>query len=164
MRSLYNNSLAADGFEVKRLVKTPNLEKERVKKAFKINLTASTDSKDSADYYNRVLRQPDLLETYGQSLLTADSLLTTTNASTKRLFFTDFLYIVYKTEREDAEYLQYIHENRQPFYQRSVSLLPNSKAVLIDAMGNYYMPQDFMSYGYWSWSEKIATMLPLDYK
>jgi len=32
MRSLYNNRLLEEGFEVKRLIKTPNLEKERVKK------------------------------------------------------------------------------------------------------------------------------------
>jgi hypothetical protein len=163
MRSLYNNRLAADGFEVKRLVKTPNLEKERVKKVYG-GYSVSGNSKDSSEYYERVLRQPDLIEAYGQSLLTADSLLTTTDASTKKLFFTDFLYIVYKKEKEDPAYLQHVHENRSPFYQRSVVLLLNGHAIQIDAVGNYYMPQDFMSYGYWNWSEKIATMLPLDYK
>ena len=164
MRSLYHNQLAAVGFEVKRLVKTTNLEKERVKKLFRENAGAATFPKDSSEYYNRVFRQPDMLEAYGKSLLTSDSLLTPVDSITKNLSFGDFLYIVYKKEKEDPSYLLYTHENRKPFYQRSVAFLPNGNSVLVDGIGNYYMPQDFMSYGYWAWSEKIRAMLPLDYK
>jgi CarboxypepD_reg-like domain len=163
MSSLYHNHLAEDGFEVKRLVKTPNLEKERVKKIF-AGQGLSKQSKDSSEYYEHILRQPDMLEEYGKPLLTADSLLTKADSINKRLYFNDYLYIVYKKEKEEPEYLQHIHENRQPFYQRSVVFLPNGNGVLMDVTGNYFMPQDFMSYGYWSWSEKIATMLPLDYR
>jgi len=164
MSSLYNNRVTEEGFEVKRLVKTPNLEKQRVKKLFKENLSAAMNSKDSSAYYDRVFKQPDMFEKYGQSLLTADSLITAGDAITKKLFFSDYLYITYKKEKEDAEYLRYAQESRPAFYQRSVVFLLNNKAIFIDSRGNYYMPQDFMTYGYWSWSEKIATMLPLDYK
>ena len=34
----------------------------------------------------------------------------------------------------------------------------------IEPGGNYYPPQAFMTVGYWAWDEKIANMLPLDYK
>ena len=67
-------------------------------------------------------------------------------------------------EKEDIEYLQSLHEKRPPWYQHSVVFLNNGRAILMDAKGNYAMPLDFMSYGYWSWSEKIATLLTLDYK
>jgi hypothetical protein len=164
MSSIYNNRLAEDGFEVKRLVKTPNLEKQRVKSLYREN-HINNKPKDSSDYYEKILRQPDMLEKYGERLLTGDSLLISeATASIKKIFFPDYLYITYKNEKEDAEYLRYIHENRPAYYQHSVVFLLNNKAISIDPMGNYYMPQDFMSYGYWSWSEKIATMLPLDYK
>jgi CarboxypepD_reg-like domain len=164
MSGIYNNRLAEDGFEVKRLVKTPNLEKQRVKSLYREN-HINNKPKDSSDYYEKILRQPDMLEKYGERLLTGDSLLISeATASIKKIFFPDYLYITYKNEKEDAEYLRYIHENRPAYYQHSVVFLLNNKAISIDPMGNYYMPQDFMSYGYWSWSEKIATMLPLDYK
>lgn len=164
MSSLYHNRLAEEGFEVKRLFKSPNLEKERIKQIFRNSLGNANRSKDSASYYDRVLRQPDMLETYGKKMLTADSLVAVADSSTKTLFFTDYLYVVYKNEKEEPAYLQYTHEARAPFHQRSVIFLLNNQALLIDKAGNYSMPQDFMSYGYWGWSEKIASLLPLDYK
>lgn len=162
--SLYNNRLAEQGFEVKRLFKTPNLEKERVKKIYRGNLTNASNSKDSSAYYERILKQPDMLETYGKDLLIADSLITVNDSLTKKLFFTDYLYVVYKNEKEDPEYLDYTHEKRPVFYQRSVVFELNNKAVFLDTHGNYFMPTDFMSYGYWGWNEKISNILPLDYK
>ena len=176
MSSIYHNRLAEEGFAVKRLVKTPNLEKQRVKQIMMrpVNKQQNFNDKnlrimiggdgDSSAYYQRILKQPDMLETYGDSLLTADSLLVKGDSTYKRIYFTDYLYVVYKGEKEDAEYLQYTHEARDPYYQRSVVYLINNTPLVIDAMGNYSMPQGLISYGYWSWSEKIATLLPLDYK
>ncbi|MEO6314754.1 MAG: carboxypeptidase-like regulatory domain-containing protein [Chitinophagaceae bacterium] len=164
MSSLYNDRLAGEGFQVRRLVTTPNVEKNRVQKLYQQNPQTMLRAKDSVDYYEHVLRQPNMLEVYGQSILTADSLVTIFDAAAKKLFFSNYLYITYKKAKEDAAYVRYIHENRQPFYPRSIVFLPNSQAVMVDARGNYYMPLDIMSYGYWGWSEKIANMLPLDYK
>jgi hypothetical protein len=162
MRSCYSNRLQEEGFEVKRLVKTPNLEKARVRNIYREQ--RGTVSKDSSDYYEGVLRQPDMFEHYGKDLLTADSLLTTIDSLSKSLFFTDYLYITYKKAKEDQAYLDFSNERRQPFYQRSVIFLINKNPVVIDAAGNYHMPQDLINYGYWSWSEKVASMLPIDYR
>jgi hypothetical protein len=186
MKSLYQNQLLQEGFEVKRLVKTPNREKERVRQILKAKILSTVKEengkkviimsseeplsnkgkiKDSAEYYNRITQQPDEIEHYGNSLLTADSLVTLLDTSTKQLYFTDYLYVVFKKEKEDPAYLSYTREfNRQPFYQRSVIFLINKSAVVLDERGNYYMPLDIISYGYWGWSEKISSMLPLDYK
>ncbi|MEO5683918.1 MAG: carboxypeptidase-like regulatory domain-containing protein [Chitinophagaceae bacterium] len=164
MSSLYKDRLAEEGFEVRRLVKTLNIEKDRVKKLYRQTMLSGIIGKDSTDYYERVLRQPDMFEKYGQDLLTADSLTAAFDSTTKSLFFNNYLYITYKKEKEDIAYVQYAHENRPPFHQRSVVFLPTGQSVLVDARGNYYMPLDLMSYGYWAWSEKIAAMLPLDYK
>ena len=161
MRSLYTDHLLEEGFEVKRLIKTPNLEKERIKKIYRERMGAV--SKDSSHYYEGILRQPDMFENYGKDLLTADSLVTTIDSLNKSLFFNDYLYITYKNEKEDPAYVDFSNERRQPFYQRSIIFLINSTPIVIEANGNYHMPQDLISYGYWGWSEKIASMLPVDY-
>ena len=41
MRSIYHDSLASDGFEVRRMAKVPNLEKERVKKIYNLAQTGT---------------------------------------------------------------------------------------------------------------------------
>jgi hypothetical protein len=163
MTSLYHNRLIEEGFEIKRLYRTPNLEKQRVKNMY-VRSSPSNPVKDSAEYYERILHGPDMLETYGNSLLTTDSLVTKTDALNKYLFFNDYLYIVFKKAKEDNEYLEYIHEKREAYWRISVVFLLNRRAITIDEKGNYSMPQDFMSYGYWSWSEKISSILPLDYR
>ncbi len=164
MSSLYNNRLAEQGFEVKRLFKTPNLEKERIKKIYREHLTNASNSNDSSAYYERVLKQPDMLETYGKDLLIADSLVATNDSLTKKLFFTDYLYVVYKNEKKILNTWITPGEKRPVFYQRSVVFELNNKAVFMDTHGNYFMPTDFMSYGYWGWNEKISNILPLDYR
>ena len=105
-----------------------------------------------------------MFENYGKDLLTADSLVTTIDSLNKSLFFNDYLYITYKNEKEDPAYVDFWNERRQPFYQRSIIFLINNTPITIEADGNYHMPQDLISYGYWGWSEKVASMLPVDYR
>ncbi len=162
MNSLYHNRLAEEGFEVKRLTKTLNLEKDRIKKLYRQN-NLNQLPKDSLPYYERILKQPDMLEEYGKSFLTGDSLVTLVDSMSQRLFFNNYLYIVYKNEREDPDYLAFTHENRKPYFERSFVFLINKTPLTVESTGNYYMPQDLISYGYWGWSEKINSLLPLDY-
>ena len=173
MRSLYHDSLAAQGFEVRRMVRRPNLEKQRVKKVYRelaqsgrLHISgAGAVDKDSSGYYQRILAQPDMIDEYAKPLLTADSLLfKRDDLVTRRLLFPDYLYIVYRNEKEDPEYLDYVHEKRAPWFQRSNAFLPDSLPISIEPTGNYYPPQSFMTLGYWAWNEKIGDMLPLDYK
>ncbi len=170
MRSIYHDSLTKDGFEVRRMVKVPNLEKERVKKIY-IPLRISSASakqdtllKDSIEYYQRIMRQKDETDVYGKSLLTADSLIAKTEGAIKVIYFTDYLYVTYKKEIEDKAYLAFHRESRSPAFQRSYIWLPGLKAIAIDANGSYYPPQEIFSMAYWGWEEKMANMLPIDYE
>jgi hypothetical protein len=178
MRSLYQNSLGENGFEIRRMRREPNQEKERVKKLYlplKINagvkISGNTVSvnridslnKDSVDYYERILRQKDYTEVYDTSLLTADSLVVQTDGNYKMIFFTDYLYVTYKNEKEDNAYLLFHHEDRSPFFQRSYIWLVNQNPFMIDASGTYYPPQEIFSMSYWGWEEKMSNMLPIDY-
>ena len=162
MKSLYHDSLAAEGFEVRRLVRRRNDEKERVKPIYRQQRAGTMDS---TAYYERIMHQPDIIDDFGKTVLTADSLLTRTGVSTKSLFFTDYLFVEYKREEEDPDYLLYTHAGRRPYSsQRSNAFLPDALSITIEPTGNYYPPQSFMTLGYWAWNEKIGTLLPLDYK
>lgn len=181
MRSVYNNKLARDGYEVRRMVRKPNLEKQRIKKIYRpariIKVSTNGNpgpaipvpaqdslSKDSIDYYRRVLSQNDNIDTYSRDTLTADSLIIEQKGELKALYFDDYLYVTYKRELEDEEYLLYYNERRQRTFQRSHIFLQNHRPVVIDPNGSYFPPQELFSMSYWGWNEKVSDLLPLDYK
>lgn len=121
--------------------------------------------KDSLDYYQRIMRQKEYLEVYGREELTADSVIIRTEGEYKILYFTDYLYVTYKRETEEKDYLLFHGEgNRNPTFQRSYVWLVNQAPVSIDVNGGYFPPQEVFSMAYWSWSEKIADMLPQNYQ
>lgn len=178
IRSLYTDSLKENGFEVRRMVKSRNTEKDRVKKIYKpvrsmnlsggITVFTETGSEsfhpDSAQYYKAILRQPDFIEQYGKDILTADSLLLQQDGDHKLFYFTDYLSITYKNELEAYDYLKYIMQtNRKESYQRSLLFLPESIPLWIERNGSYYNPRDMYSMGYWGWSDKLGDSVPLDY-
>jgi hypothetical protein len=179
MQSLYNNRIREEGFEVRRMVRTTNTEKERIRRLYRGNRTiqkmggatiqvtnARIDAPaDSITYYERILQQEDFIDIYGQTLLSADSLVVKTEGQYKVLYFDDYIYVVYKNELEEQSYLRHIWQgNRQRTYQRSHVNLVNQNAVTVDQKGSYYNPQDFFTSGYWGWSEKISNLLPIDYE
>lgn len=176
MRSLYANNLAEQGFEVRRLQKIPNLEKQRVRKLYLFSQPvrpqegivvigpSKAQSPDSSAYYQRILRQPDELDQYGYHLLTADSLIAKEEDGFKLLYFPDYLLVTYKKEMEDPAYLRWQSLGRGPAFQQSTLFLREQEPVWVERNGNYYNPRDMYFYGYWSWSDKIGDSLPLDYE
>ncbi len=181
MYSIYHDSLQQQGFEVRRMSRVPNEEKERVKKIYRPQRVVTTRMngititpagkidqpkllQDSSGYYERILQQKDYLEIYSRDLLTGDSLILREEGEYKILFFTDYLYITYKNEMEDPDYILQFGESRSPVFQRSYINMPGQNPVAIDRKGNYYPPQEIFSSAYWGWSEKMADCLPSDYK
>ncbi|HEX2627575.1 MAG TPA: carboxypeptidase-like regulatory domain-containing protein [Chitinophagaceae bacterium] len=171
MRSLYNNKLSEEGFEVRRMTKIPNLEKQRIREMYKMRRVGNTVTVgfgggakgDSAEYYNRIMRQDDMINIYGTTLLTADSLTINTKGEEKFLAFDNYLYVTYKNEQEDEKYLQFYRESRKPTFQRSYVTIIGDEGIIIDKAGNYFNPQHFFTSAYWGWGEKIANMVPSDY-
>lgn len=175
LRSVYSDSVRESGYDVRRMVRLPNTEKERVKEIYKGLKQSSGEvtviisprnrfSKDSADYYDRILRQKDYVELYGKDLLTADSLIVQTEGKYKVIFFANYLYVTYNKEKEPQEYLVSQGEgDRQPFFQRSYIWLVSQTPVIIDVNGGYYPPQEIFAMAYWAWGEKISDLLPQDY-
>ena len=180
MQALYSNKLAAEDFEVRRMVRGPNLEKERVKAIYKTTIISNGEKNgngvsiiisgkaqatggDSSAYYQRIMRQPDQLDVYGSTIVTADSIIVANEGRYKGLHFNDYLYITYKGEKEEEAYLRTQMEKRSATFQRSLVILINGELITFDEAGSYFNPQDFLTSGYWGWSEKMANLLPTDY-
>jgi hypothetical protein len=184
LRSLYNKNLVENGFEVRRMIRIPNKEKERVRdiihgRAGKAadkngNLSELTEKNnaratghvrnnpDSTAYYDRILQQKDYEEVVSKHILSADSLVSVT-AGGQILFFENYIHIMYRKGLEEPGYLIYSRENRKPYHPRSVASLLNGNPVAIEKNGSCYPPTEFFSSGYWAWNEKISHLLPTDY-
>lgn len=174
MRSLYRNKLVENGFELRRLEKKPNLEKQRVKAlAARSIIRKQVDGymrieraswyNDSAAYYDNILHQPDEIDMVSAHLLKGDSIAYAVDATTAALEFPNYLRIEYINSLEEETYLQQLGLSRKPMPPVSTLLLVNKKPVEVLSNGFYYESLDLLNSGYWSWSEKMATMLPFDY-
>ncbi|MDB5197731.1 MAG: hypothetical protein JWP88_2102, partial [Flaviaesturariibacter sp.] len=170
MRSVFTNTLEKEDFEVYALKKILNAEKARVREANRkrIQITpgkalkVESAVKDSADYYSRILAQEDFMNFVSNTKLTGDSIAYAVNNTTAGMDFPDYLLVIYNKGVVPPEYRQQFPKNGTSIM--SEITLINNRPIEIQANGSYYLPADLMSLGYWAWSEKIATMLPFDYK
>lgn len=172
MRTIYRNTLQQEGFEIRALQKIPNLEKQRVRAAYKSNRATTTTSsgqvmsfeinKDTAEYYRKILAQADFQDIIGRTVLPGDSIAYAVNATTAGMNFDNYLLVIYKKKLAPLEYQQLFPKSSTAMMSQ-ITLL-NGRPVEIQANGNYYNVVDLISLGYWAWSEKIAMMLPFDYK
>lgn len=174
MRSLYRNKLAEEGFEIRRLVKTPNYEKKRIQQLYKaqilqnrpdgITMVLPVGPKDSSRYYEKVLQQNDWNDYYTPYTISGDSIAYALDSFTAVLQFENHLYIEYKNALTDEDYRIGFPGARELKNPSSAITLLNNKYVLVYANGSYYRMQDILTNAYWAWSEKICRMLPFDYK
>ena len=70
---------------------------------------------------------------------------------------------MYKGRKAPYEYAN------QPFgkkdeHEISQIKLTGASRVEVVSNGSYYDPMHLLSFGYWAWSEKMANMLPYDFK
>ena len=168
MRAVYSNTIKEEGFEVRRLYKTPNPEKERVRAVYRSSSKAnangmiiSTINRDSSDYYSEVMRQDDYQNRIGEHLLAGDSIAYAIDSTIAGLFFTDYLLVTYKHKKLPAEFRQLFP--RSGSEMMSEITLINGRPVEVFSNGAYFNPEDLLSSGYWGWWEKMGTMLPFDY-
>lgn len=169
MRALYLNTLQEEGFEIRRLKKIPNAEKERIKMVYKTSMRAddlgrmvTTVNSDSTAYYNRIMHQDDYQSIVGEHLLRGDSIAYGIDSTLAGVYFEDFLLVSYKRKKVPYEYKQLFP--RSADYLLSELTLINNRPIEVQFNGSYYNPQDLLSSGYWGWWEKIGTMLPFDYE
>jgi len=178
MRSLFRNQLIENGFEVRKLIKISEEEKKRVRTIYNsrtyINGSGNivvndsllgNGNKDSADYYRKVMRQPEKMAVLINQLLPGDSIAFAIDSFTAGLYFDDHLQVIYKYKQVPNEYVRMNSLSLQPKTPiMSEIFLPKKNAIAVLANGSYFEGIDLISSGYWGWWEKLATMLPFDYK
>jgi hypothetical protein len=162
MRSIYNNRVLEEEFEVRRITRKINTEKERVRNIYNTTGVEGLPN-DSVVYYRQVLSRNDQVESVGVARLTADSLIVRVNGPNKIVYFPDQLVITYLKKFDEHNYSARMFSLNTPSSRRSYITLPNDRPFEIDVNGNY-PPTELLSQGYWAWSEKMANYLPLDYE
>jgi hypothetical protein len=167
MRSLFRNTLETEGFEVRALEKIPNTEKKRVRavyanRSFRTGMSSGLEiNKDSSEYYKKILAQGDFHDVIGRNLFTGDSIAYAIDAHTAGCYFDNYLLIIYKKGMVPLEYRQQFPKSSKAMMSQITLISGNP--IEIQASGSYFNPADLMSLGYWSWSEKIAHLLPFDW-
>lgn len=176
IRSLYANQLEEDGFEMREVRTVNSIEKDRVneqltllqEKATKGDSTILKIEKDTLDYYIAVntLSFGEKLVTLNK-LISRDSIVFNSNSSmepnSKTVYFEGKLQILYLNKKMPYEYAKTLNTNFVNDNIRTDIYLRPNKAITIYSNGNFYSGLDLFTDGYWSWSEKVATMMPNDF-
>lgn len=177
MRSWLDQTWKKDGFKVSRMYRMPNkerpseeylstkiaaLRKELVKKGqpLVVNTSLSNNGKtDSLSYYIKLRSLPVEVDSIVQEKLSGAEFTDASNRQAKT--FSGILKIEYK-EKEDPDYAALVGRAQKRTLQRS-NLLVQGPLTLY-SNGYYEDIRMLFMEDYWSWSERVSTMLPLDYK
>lgn len=178
MRSLYRNKLKEDHFEVRKLIKLSDAEKKRVTAIYRELMKGKIATghfsmrnvlegypADTAEYYRKVMEEPDKLNVLVNQVLTGDSIAYAADSVTAGLYFNHHLQVVYPPKKMPKEYGVYY---RHPAYA-PVGPLTSEITLTVDrplnvlANGSFYDGVGLLSSGYWGWWEKVGNMLPYDY-
>jgi hypothetical protein len=172
MRSVFRNKIIEEGFEIRSVKKLPNIEKQRVKEVYSSNnqrtktldgkIVVTPINKDTAEYYDKILRQEDENDLIGRNILPGDSVAYAVSETIAGMDFENYLLVIYKKKLAPLEYIQRFPKSSTAMMSQ-ITLI-NTTAIEILANGIFFNPQDLLSLGYWAWSEKIAMMLPFDYQ
>ncbi|MDQ1088018.1 carboxypeptidase-like regulatory domain-containing protein [Siphonobacter sp. SORGH_AS_1065] len=162
VRSLRNQQLEAEGFNLRRLIRMPNPNRptEEELKAIrqKIREQGGLRKDDPLEKILAKASLPKILEKLDTARVAYDEYL-----KKDQLTFEGFFQVVYVGEKEEPAYVmsQSRHRNRQPTFQTSVFSL-RTESVLLEENGSILPPLGVMFEGYWGW-EKVGDLLPLDY-
>jgi CarboxypepD_reg-like domain len=176
MRAWRNQAWRENDFKVSRLFRVPNKERpsdeylsarinELRKKQMsdgqiRINFSSSTkDFKgDSLSYYLRLRNLPKEKDSVVNEKLTGTEFMSNQTGEAK---YQGLLAVQYD-RLEDPIYAQTVARREQRVKQRSI--LHVLAPLKIYSNGYYEDVRGVFLENYWSWSEKISTLLPLDYE
>lgn len=193
MRAVYSDELKEEGFEIRRLERRQNEEKQRILLLYKTeqatldNQENSSEKaiqrkiekkfpKDSVSYFRKVISQEDRTEKIYPGLLSFSDVALKTDSNTVILKFTDHLVVTYKKKVEPQEYFDYrtgagqrnlalSDAGAEPVKkQRPSTILTLTQGIPVEINETgYFKNIDLMIDGFWGWWEKIGTKLPYDY-
>ena len=148
MKAIYDKKLEEEGFDVKRLVRKDNPEYIKFKEETLLGGRIEG-------------RIPPRIITYLVNQKVPYDSLKVIDGKNQFLNFKGLYSVEYKREKEDLDYAKY---NGSKYISNQLSIFALRNDLLkIEENGTYYHPADLIVEGYWSW-EKIANMVPIDYK
>lgn len=156
MRSWLNQSLKSDGFTMSRIYIIPNKERppdEVIERKIVLHMNA-----DSMGYYLRLRNLPRQLDSTASEQLSGAEFISKDRPGFEN--FTGLLKVSYRA-REDHDYAALM--GHPSIIQRQQSIIRILEPISIYANGYYEDARNIVVQYYWSWSEKVATLLPLDY-
>ncbi len=176
MRAWRSQAFRENNFNVSRLFRVPN--KERPSDEFlsskinelrkkqpsngQIRITFSSNGKDikgdSLSYFLRLRNLPKEIDSLVKEKLTGSEFM---NSQTGEAHYQGLLTVQYD-QLEDLIYTQTVVRREQRIKQRSI--LNVLAPIKIYDNGYYEDARSIFIENYWSWSEKIATLLPLNYE
>ncbi|MCU0383023.1 MAG: carboxypeptidase-like regulatory domain-containing protein [Cyclobacteriaceae bacterium] len=169
INTLYKNKLAESSFEVFELHTIRNKErpneaylKERIDYWRKKKLGGNTlviNKNDSLSYYLNLKNKPEYVDSVGKKIKSASEIIT----YGKEIFVKQKgKYKVTFNEREEIAYAQSLFRAVKSKQESIVYFLEDNTIIY---QNGYYEPiANVLLSGYLGWSEKIAELLPLDYK
>jgi CarboxypepD_reg-like domain len=146
MRSVYQNKVIENGFELRHILR----RKEKTKQGFYKQLPAM------------LINIP----------LNGDSIAFSIDSATVQLQFNDYLQVMYPAKKNPKAYINYLSGK---LFAKSGNLstkLPitseiyapqSGEGVQVLYNGHYYYSNNLVALQYWAWSEKLSNLLPLDY-
>ncbi len=168
MRSLYQNRLSEEGFDIRQLAREENHTRQKIK-AILDERKARRDSgqtvpalpPDTLRHYNLVMQQPEINEIVSADPLPSDSFTYRIDSATAGFDFTGLLQVTYKNAKPEQAYVA-VHKNATA--QVSQLKITDEYEIMVFRNGVYYPAKSLLSSGYWAWSEKAGNMLPIDYE
>lgn len=168
MRSFYRNKLLESGFEVRRIVSpqaTPSPEPAIA------NTTASLGKMPDYLKVQKPMVAPKAnMRVIQSAILPSDSFGYAVDSNTALLEFPDELHIHFTERTPETAYSPGLIMRQQTrsalnlYGLVSEIKFPYKQGVLVYANGSFFNGRFLLTSGYWAWSEKLSTMLPLDYK
>lgn len=171
VRALRKKQLEEEGFNLRRLIRTPNPQRpteEQLQEARKQLAIMGTNKPINDDHpIGKILAKaslPKVIEKLDTARVPYSEYLLKSDDNTRRLAFDGFFQVVYTGEKEELAYVasESMFRKRQPTFQTSVISMKQEKVVL-DESGSLAEPLALTFEGYWGW-EKTGDMLPLDYQ
>ncbi|MGV0967071.1 carboxypeptidase-like regulatory domain-containing protein [Empedobacter falsenii] len=148
MKAVYDNKIEEEGYDVKRLIRKDNPEYIKFKE--ETLLGGRIEGKVPPKIITYLVNQK----------VPSDSLKIVDN-NDQYLNFKGLYSVEYKNEKEDLDYAK---QNGTKYISNQLSIFAiKSNLLKIEENGTYYHPANLVVEGYWSW-EKIANMVPMDYK
>ncbi|TAE14210.1 MAG: carboxypeptidase-like regulatory domain-containing protein [Bacteroidetes bacterium] len=168
MRSFYRNKLLENGFEVRQII----TQKANVNTQPTVANSTAVLGKmpDYLKVSRPVTSVPSNLRFINSNILPSDSFGYVVDSNTALLEFPDELHVHFTERTPETAYspgLIMRQQTRSPlnlYGLVSEIKFPYKQGVLVYANGSFFNGRNLLTSGYWAWSEKLSTMLPLDYK